>query len=929
MILDWEQYLKKARETVTEGCVLIKNENQVLPLKKGTKVSVFGRIQNHYYKSGTGSGGMVNVSKVTGVLEALRDCPDVEINEELAKVYLDWDKDHPFDKGIGWGNEPWSQLEMEVSDSLVKTAAAFGDTALVIIGRTAGEDKDAGLTEGSYLLTKIEEDMLTKVTANFKKVIVLLNVGAVIDMSFMDKYNPASVMYIWQGGMNGGEGVVDLLTGKVTPSGKLTDTIVYNIEDYPSDKNFGDEVRNFYQEDIYVGYRYFETFNKDAVRYPFGYGLSYTTFALETKVVSASEKEVKFEVTVKNTGAFAGKETVQIYVEAPQGKLGKPSRSLCAFKKTDVIAAGKSQKLTIEFPMAEVASYDDSGITGYKSAFVLEAGEYNFYAGSDVRSAEKAGSVEIKETIVTKQLSQALAPTMEYTRMKPALVNGAYTVEYEKVPMADHNMDEVRAAKTPADIPYTGDKGIKLVDVRDGKATMKDFIAQLTDDDLCCIVRGEGMGSLKVTLGTASAFGGVNEHLSELGIPCGCCDDGPSGLRLDSGVKAFNMPNGTLMACTFNPQLMTDLYTFTGLEMKYNKIDCLLGPGINIHRHPLNGRNFEYFSEDPLVTGVMAASQLKGLNKSNVTGTIKHFCGNNQETKRHFIDSVISERALREIYLKGFEMAIKEGKANTIMTTYGSLNGRWTAGCYELTTTVLREEWGFDGFAMTDWFASINEFGHPQDRTNFAAMVRAQNDVYMVVPDSSYASTGDNLEETLKTGALKHGEIQRCAANICNFLMKSNALSNLLKEGEKVEIINRPKDADDVEIPENLDIYHAVREITVPLDTKKSVKGTNYIFAVEAEIPGKTTLTLTGSSNLSELAQIPCTLFYQGIPIASFTFTGTGGKDVEIVKPAFMFSPYAVFRLNVGQDGLDLKSLKIEFISKEPVTNYNWDEEED
>lgn len=924
MTLDWEQYLKKARETVAEGCVLIKNENNVLPLKKDSKVSIFGRIQNHYYKSGTGSGGMVNVSKVTGVLDALRDCPEIQINEDLAKVYLDWDKEHPFDKGIGWGNEPWSQLEMEVSDELVKNAAAFSDTAIVIIGRTAGEDKDAGLTEGSYLLTKIEEDMLAKVSANFKKVIILLNVGAVVDMSFMEKYNPDSVMYIWQGGMNGGEGVADLLTGKANPSGKLTDTIVYKISDYPSDKNFGDDTRNFYQEDIYVGYRYFETFNKDAVRYPFGYGLSYSTFQIKAAETKKDEKSVTFEVSVKNTGNYDGKQTVQFYVEAPQGKLGKASRSLCGFYKTNVISAGKEETFTYTINMVDIASYDDSGASGFKSAYVLEAGDYNFYIGDNVRNAEKSGTVNIAKTVLVKQMTQVLAPTMEYTRMRPVSQGNGFKVEYEKVPLAESNMDELRASKTPADIPYTGDKGIKLVDVRDGKNTMEEFVAQFTNDDLCCIVRGEGMGSLKVTLGTAAAFGGVNKHLAEMGIPCGCCDDGPSGLRLDSGVKAFNMPNGTLMACTFNPQLMTDLYTFTGLEMKYQKIDCLLGPGMNIHRHPLNGRNFEYFSEDPLVTGVMAVSQLKGLNKSNVTGTIKHFCGNNQEKRRHYIDSVISERALREIYLKGFEMAVKEGKATTVMTTYGALNGRWTAGSYDLTTTVLREEWGFKGFAMTDWFACINEFGKPQDRTNFAAMVRAQNDVYMVVPDSSYASTGDNLEESLKNGSLKRGELQRCAANICDFLMNSNALSNLLNENEKVEIINRPKDVDDVEIPEDLQIYHAVKEIEIPLTEKPSVKGANFIFALEAEMPGEVRVTLTGSSELSELAQIPCTLFYQGIPIASFTFNGTGGKDVDVVRPSRMYSPYAVFRLNVGQDGLKLKSLKIEFISKVPETNYNF-----
>ena len=923
VILDWEQYLLKARQTVSEGCVLLKNENEALPLKKGEKVSVFGRIQNHYYKSGTGSGGMVNVSKVTGVLEALREDGSIVLNEELAKIYLDWDAEHPFDKGIGWGNEPWSQEEMQLSDEVVKNASSFSNTAIVIIGRTAGEDKDAGLTEGSYLLTQVEKEMMAKVTANFKKVIVLLNVGAIIDMSFMDEYKVHAVMYIWQGGMNGGEGVVDLLTGKQNPSGKLSDTIAYNISDYPSDKNFGGEDENLYQEDIYVGYRYFETFNKDAVRYPFGYGLSYSTFEISSECKNVSEKEVEIEVTVKNTGLFDGKETVQVYAQAPQGKLGKPSRSLCAFKKTNIIKNGESEVLSFKIPLSQIASFDDSGATGYNNAFVLEEGEYSFYVGSDVREAKKVSSVTLSSTVLVKQLTQALAPTKAFTRIKPVTQGDKLCVSYEDVPLALQNMDDIRLANTPKDINYTGDKGIKLVDVRDKKASMDDFIAQFSDDDLCCIVRGEGMGSLKVTLGTAAAFGGVNKHLEQMGIPCGCCDDGPSGLRLDSGVKAFNMPNGTLMACTFNPELMTELYTFTGLEMKYHKIDCLLGPGINIHRHPLNGRNFEYFSEDPLLTGVMAASQLKGLNKSNVTGTIKHFCANNQEKRRHFTDSVVSQRALREIYLKGFEMAIKDGKATTVMTTYGSLNGRWTAGCYDLTTTVLRGEWGFEGFAMTDWFASINEFGKPQDKTNFAAMVRAQNDVYMVVPDSSYASTGDNLEQSLKEGSLKRGELQRCAANICGFLANSNALKNLLGENDKVEIINRPKDVDDVEIPEDLEIYHAEREIEIPLNTQKSSMGTNYIFAIEAKYPGSILVTLSGSSTLSELAQIPCTLFYQGIPIASFTFTGSEGKIVQVVREAHMYSPYAVFRLNVGQDGLDLHSMNIKFVSEKPETNYN------
>lgn len=913
MILDWEQYLAKSIQTVQEGCVLIKNNDKTLPLAKGTKVSVFGRIQTHYYKSGLGSGGMVNVSKVTGVLEALQESPLVQVNEELLGVYTEWEKTHPVDKGIGWGQDPWSQKEMELSDDVVSSAAKFGDTAIVIIGRTAGEEQDSKLEEGSYLLTKIEEDMMSKVRKAFKKMIVLLNVGSVIDMSFMKKYNPDSVMYIWQGGMNGGYGVVDLLTGKANPSGKLTDTIVYDIKDYPSDKNFGSPTENIYQEDIYVGYRYFETFNKDAVMYPFGYGLSYTSFQINAKKAEEGKDFVCIDVDVKNTGDMDGKETVLVYVEAPQGKLGKPARALCGFKKSNLIACGKSESFTIKIPFQTFASYDDGGATGFESAYVLEAGTYNFYVGTDVRTAPLACSMEIKETMLIQQLTQALSPNKEFTRMKPAFVNGNYKIEYESVPLTKKDMDEKRKENLPAEIPFTGDKGIALVDVRDGKASMKDFIAQLTDDDLCCITRGEGMGSLKVTLGTASAFGGVNAHLKQLGVPCGCCDDGPSGLRLDSGVKAFNMPNGTLMACSFNLDLMTELYSFTAKEMKYHKIECLLGPGMNIHRHPLNGRNFEYFSEDPLVTGLMASAQLKGLQTGNVTGTIKHFCANNQETERHNVNAVVSERALREIYLKGFEIAVKQGGATSVMTSYNPVNDRWTAGSYDLSTTILRNEWGFTGFVMTDWYAEINEFGKPKSQKNLAAMARAQNDVYMVIPDASYASRGDNLEEALKDGSLTRGELQRNATNICNFLMKSNALDVLNGTAEKVEIINRPKEVDDVEIPEHLDIIQADKEITIPLDVKPSVKGENYVFALEAKITGRLKITITASSELSETAQIPCTLFSNGIPIASFTFNGTGGKDVEVSRDAFMYAPYAVFRLNVGQDGAKLKSMKMEF----------------
>jgi beta-glucosidase len=490
---------------------------------------------------------------------------------------------------------------------------------------------------------------------------------------------------------------------------------------------------------------------------------------------------------------------------------------------------------------------------------------------------------------------------------------GGYNISYENVPLCTKDMDEKRKEHLPAEIPQTGDKGITLEDVKNGRNSMDEFIAQLTDEELSCIIRGEGMGSPKVTPGTAAAFGGISESLKKKKIPAGCCDDGPSGMRLDCGTKAFSLPNGTMLACTFDPDLVTELYAFTGMELVYHKVECLLGPGMNIHRYPLGGRNFEYFSEDPYLTGIMASAELHGLQSCGVTGTIKHFCGNNQEHRRHFIDTIASERALREIYLRGFEMAVKIGKASSVMTTYGSVNGLWTAGNYDLNTTVLRKEWGFDGIVMTDWFASINERGKEQTRTNFAAMARAQNDLYMVCPNAAENSTGDNTLEALGNGTLTRGELQRNAKNICAFLMDSAAARRMFGTADTVEIINRPESDDDCDVSEGVEFTVLDGSITIPLDDRNSHAGANYLMAFDVKQKGKYKVTITGSSEMGELAQIPCTLFYAGIPMASFIFNGTGGKDVSLERTVLLGTRFSILRLNVGQNGVKLKDIHFEF----------------
>lgn len=912
-ILDWNKYLDTAAKMVSEGIVMLKNDNNALPLDTDKEVAVFGRIQFHYYKSGTGSGGMVNVTKVVNILDGLVD-NGVKVNEKLLDTYRKWDKENPFDLGEGWGGEPWSQKEMPLDEGLVKETAKSCETAIVIIGRTAGEEQDNRLEAGSYLLSDDEIAMLTVVRENYKKVVLLLNVGNIIDMTDINRIAPDAVLYVWQGGMTGGKGTADVLTGKVSPSGKLPDTIAYKVSDYPSDANFGmEENRDIYAEDIYVGYRYFETFAKEKVLYPFGFGLSYTEFEIKKEKAEIAEGAVKLSVSVKNIGSYKGKEVIEVYCEAPQGRLGKAARVLCGFEKTRELVPQEEQVVEIAVDIAKLASYDDSGVTGNKSCYVLEAGEYKFYVGSDVRSAEYACSFEQGEDLVTERLTQSLAPVESFERIKPVCEGGAFSIGREAVPVSEVDESARRLEKLPKEIAYTGDKGIKLWDVKNGKNTMDEFIAQLSDYDLSCIIRGEGMGSPRVTAGTASAFGGVSENLNGFGIPAGCCSDGPSGMRLDCGTKAFSLPNGTMIASSFNKKLTSELFTFMGLEMAANKVDCLLGPGMNIHRHPLNGRNFEYFSEDPFLTGKMAAAELKGMAGAGVTGTIKHFCANNRETNRHFIDSVVSERALREIYLKGFEIAVKEGGASSVMTTYGRVNGLWTAGNFDLNTVILREEWGFKGFTMTDWWANINVRGKEPDKTDFAAMARAQNDVYMVCPDGE--KNDDNTLAALENGGIERCELQRNAANICGFLLHTNALKRAEGIGDTVKVINREDEEQEDDKP--VQFYKVDRDITLDLSDVETKKGTSYSFALDLSNFGIYRVIVTASSTQSELAQIPMTLFSMGTAVSTFTFNGTGGEAVSMEKETPMFSRFTTFRIYFAQNGLDLHSIRFELTDKE------------
>lgn len=915
MVLDYQAYENTAARMAAEGCVLLRNEGNALPFIKGTRLAIYGRIQSKEYISGTGSGGMVNIPFRLNLRDVLRESAEVSVDDELMRLYDTWEETNPYEEPIGWGKAPFSQKEMPVTEELTAEVAGRTDAAIIIIGRSAGEDRDNAAEKGAYYLSDEEEQLMKAVCKNHSRVVVLLNVGNIMDMSFVEKYAPQAVMYVWQSGMVGVRGIADVLLGHCSPSGHLTDTIAKEISDYPSDASFGDPCRNFYKEDIYVGYRYFETVAKDRVLYPFGFGLSYTEFVIAPQQADYDDEYCYISAIVQNVGEVAGKCVVQAYASCPQGVLGKPALVLVGFLKTDLLEPGVSETVVLAIEKRAFASYDDSCATGLENAFVMEKGTYGLYLGENVRDAALVYSFTLSEDELIEQCAEAMKPVLPMKRMRPLHEDDSCRMAEEEVPLKKcENHYEPVFRNT-----YTGDKGYKLRDVRDGKVSMNEFLAQIPTEELYAFIRGEGMGSPKVTAGICCAFGGVSETLKGFGIPCGACTDGPSGIRIDTGAKALAFPIGTMLACSFNMELVTELFTHVGAELRYYKIDSLLGPGMNIHRHPLNGRNFEYFSEDPLVTGRIASAALEGLAASGVTGTLKHFCGNNQERNRYGVDAVVSERALREIYLRGFEIAVREGGAYLMMTTYGRVNGLYTSSDPGLNIGILRNQWDFDGMVMTDWWAAItnvdrnDEAGPSGSHTKFSTMVKAGNDIYMVCPDGSKNDHGDDLPDAVSEGKLSRDELVTAAANICNVLMRMPAMEHFLGEAEEVTVANRTEEWE-VHVNEEV-AYRDISDDTVlSLEGVEAKRGQSYAFGLNMTKIGGYEMTVTASAEGSAEAQYPITVFCSGIPVCRFDFHGTNGEELTITKRIIFNSDFIINRMYFSQTGLKLKEMRFKYL---------------
>ncbi len=759
------------RTAAAEGTVLLRNDN-ILPFLGNATISVFGRVQYDYMFVGYGSGGDVIKPYTVNLMEGIKNS-GTKINTELADIYEKWCRKNPPDHGF-WGHWPLYYEEMPIETSVIENASKKSDCAVIVIGRSAGEDRENKLEEGSYYLTEDEKSLIKRVNSAFKKTVVVLNIGSIIDMSWEKELlkNDSAILIPWQGGMESGNALADVLLGKREPSGKLTDTIAKNYWDYPCSEDFGEKEYNNYTEDIFVGYRYFETFAKDKVLYPFGFGLGYSEYKRDFISGEVKDNTVILRATTENIGNYCGKDVLQIYAEAPQCTLGKPSRVLCDFRKTKALAKGEKENFEFNIPFYAFASYDDSGKSSHKSCYILENGTYNFYLGGDVRSAEKVFSFEMPETIVLETLKEVCAPKESFDRIVAEEENDKLVVNFEKASVSTDNSRKIILENLPADCGYTGDKGLKLQDVKNGKCTLDKFVAQLSLDELEAISRGDyTMNSSLGKEGNAGILGGVTKSLRAKGVAPLTTTDGPSGIRIKACCSL--LPIGASVSAMWNTDLAYEMYKKVGGEMKAKGSDILLAPGMNIHRSPLCGRNFEYFSEDPFVTGTTAAAVVKGVQSEGVSACPKHFACNSQETNRNRTDSRLSERALREIYLKGFEICVKEAKPLSIMTSYNKINGVWGHYHYDLCTRILRNEWNFQGLVMTDWwmqYASSPEF--PEIKDN-GYRVRAGVDVLMPGGKRTGKKKPDGtlLKTYGKKDGITLGEMQETAKHVLQVVM--------------------------------------------------------------------------------------------------------------------------------------------------------------
>ena len=864
-----------SKEAAEEGMVLLENENQALPLAQGSKAALFGTGSYGTIKGGTGSGDVYNRYTIS-VYDALTSTYNIsnmawwgeylKTFEEKKAQAAEEKKDNDYVKytqGRFGGADSFLAIDQALTQSDMDKAKAGGvTTAFYTVSRVSGEGADRTIGKGDYELSEVEYNNIKLIAKNFDKCVVLLNVGGVVDTKFFSEIEGVDGLVLMsQAGMEGGNALADILTGKTTPSGKLTDTWAKNYSDYPAattiGDNDGDNKQEDYKEGIYVGYRYFDTFNITPA-YEFGYGKSYTSFDVEPLTVAADENNVSVTVNVTNTGdTYSGKEVVEVYFSAPDGSIEKPYQELAGFAKTDNLAPGESQKLTVTYKTTEMSSYDEA-----KAAYVMEDGDYIVRVGDSSRNTKVAGVLTLDKDVVTEQLSNQLtldknwkdlsktgktpysykdeaaqikaAARIALPSAKIKTENNASKIDEKKVTTyltADAAKDYKAAENEVVETVDAVPANTKLIDVYDGKVSMESFVASLDDTQLANLANGiSGASTSGDTWGADanSVTGAAGEtsqlYFNSLGIPNTVEADGPAGIRVTAettdkdGNAVYNyctaFPIGTLLAQTWNTDLVNRVGKAIGEEMVEIGVTLWLAPGMNIHRDPLCGRNFEYYSEDPALTGYVGSAITAGVQSNKGVGvTIKHYITNNQETNRSAVNTSVSERTLREIYLKGFEMVVKSAQPMAIMSSYNKVNGTYACENFDLLTSVPRGEWGFDGMVMTDWGAG--------NRAGVDTMMHAGNDLVMpgrtqdrmiaALQGNPVGTTANpNLDKTLV-----RGDIQKCVSRVLTMIMRSSQFG---KMNSKVDVKAHTETYD------NLVTYSSVKKEEVKTTAVKKLE---------------------------------------------------------------------------------------------------------
>ena len=817
-------------------CMVLLENDGVLPLQEKGKIALYGNGVRKTIQGGTGSGSVntrssVNVEQgfeeagFTVVSKAWLDANDkhyVDMQEAYQKWLIEEGERTNVPPFVVGFNCPFAEPDpYEISEEEI--AGCEAEVAVYVISRNSGEGADRKCKEGDYLLYPNERESIKRLAASDKKLVVVLNIGGVMQLTELKEIQGVdAVVLMSQLGNLGGNALVDLLTGKVNPSGKLSDTWARDYQDYPSSANFSHNNGNvddeYYNEGVYVGYRYFDSFGVKPL-YPFGYGLSYTGFSVEPLKVEQEGDKILVSVQVKNTGSrYTGKEVVQVYLSKPQSSLDNPYQELVAFKKTMDLKPGEDTVLCMSFPLTALASYHTD-----RGAYIVDAGDYIIRVGQNAADTQAVATLTVAVEKMVSQCENVFPLDCKLEEIKPVL-NG--TKEETKwnlaVDLDKLSTTSIFYTKEHPQLVNAIEEKITMQDVLSGKYTLDELVAQLTVKEMAELCVGTERRDENSIVGSASycvpgAAGDSSSVIKESrGVKNMILADGPAGLRLQPhfmtdkdgnilpGGEGFNgtflpfkdvpegaidyyqyctaIPIGWALAQSWNTELVEKVGQVIGEEMKQFNVDLWLAPAMNIHRNPLCGRNFEYYSEDPLLTGKISAAMTNGVQKNPGKGTtIKHFAVNNQEENRYFTNAHVSERALREIYLKGFEIAIRESQPMSIMTSYNLLNGTHTANNYDLIQKMARDEWGFDGVVMTDWYTSVDvpaitgKYTPKYPISASTGCIYAGNDMQM----PGCQKNVDDIVEAVQSGEEKDGykitlaDLQFCAKNVLHIVAKT------------------------------------------------------------------------------------------------------------------------------------------------------------